>query len=417
MPDALQDGSQPATAPRAPRIVAVLGALLTLGTLADAIGLDSTVGLVLYTEQKLLVFLGIALVLAFLYYPARATNRSRGVPWFDWTAAAAAMAACGFAAFDYERIFDQMQLKPIDAVIASILIIALSMEALRRSAGMMLFGFLLVFLAYALFGHFLPGPFEAREVALDRLALYLALDSSSVLGMPLIVTATMVIAFIFFGKLLSELGGATFLTEISTAMMGRYRGGPAKIAIVSSALFGSISGSAIANVVSTGVVTIPMMKKAGYRPKDAGAIEAVASTGGQLMPPVMGAVAFLMAEFLQIGYAEVALAALMPALLYYWALFVQVDLLAGRSGFQPVDPSEIPRGGHVLRAGWLYFVPFAVIIVCLFNLNLRPDLSALWAAASVLPIGIWSAMTAGGCRCGGSPRRCRTPASKSCKLS
>ena len=170
--------------------------------------------------------------------------------------------------------------------------------------------------------------------------------------------------------------------------MGRYRGGSAKIAVTASSLFGSISGSAVSNVVSTGVITIPLMRKGGYPAHAAGAIEAVASTGGQLMPPMMGAAAFVMAEFLQIGYRDVVLAALIPAILYYVALFIQADLFAARGGITRVDPELIPARLKVLRAGWPYIVPFAVVILCLFHFNLRPHASALWAAGSLIPIGL-----------------------------
>jgi TRAP transporter 4TM/12TM fusion protein len=376
-------GSSPAG-----RIAATLGVVLALGAFGDAFNLYGIFGLALFTEQKLLGFLGCALVLVFVAYPARAGAPRHRIPWFDWVAAAIGAAACGFVAYDYGRIFEEMHFKPADAVVASVLIIMLVAEGLRRSAGTVLFVFLAVFIAFALLGHNLPGRFQAREVDLERLAVYLALDSNGVVGMPLIVTMTIVVAFIFFGNLLAVSGGSSFFTDLATALMGRYRGGPAKIAIMASGLFGSISGSAIANVVSTGVITIPLMQRGGYRPHVAGAIEAVASTGGQLMPPVMGAVAFLMAEFLQVEYRAVVLAALVPALLYYWALFAQVDLLAGRDGLKPIDGDSIPRRRRVLRDGGTFIVPFAVIILCLFWFNLRPDSAALWAAAVVAPIGI-----------------------------
>ena len=163
--------------------------------------------------------------------------------------------------------------------------------------------------------------------------------------------------------------------------MGRYRGGSAKIAVTASSLFGSISGSATSNVVSTGVITIPLMKKGGYPAHTAGAIEAVASTGGQLMPPMMGAAAFVMAEFLQISYQEVVLAALIPAILYYVALFIQADLFAAREGIARVDEDAIPPRWPVFRAGWPYVVPFAVVS-CASSTHLRPDDPALWAAGT-----------------------------------
>ena len=205
------------------------------------------------------------------------------------------------------------------------------------------------------------------------------------LGLPVLVAATIVIAFIFFGNILFASGGSAFFTDIALALMGRYRGGSAKIAVTASCLFGMISGSAVSNVASVGVLTIPLMRRGGYPAHVAAAIEAVASTGGQLMPPVMGAAAFLMAEFLQVPYKDVALAATLPALLYYYALFVQVDLLAARSGLTSIEGPDIPPLTQVLKQGWHFLIPFAVLIYGLFWLNWSPELSAL-AAAGVLMV-------------------------------
>ena len=177
-----------------------------------------------------------------------------------------------------------------------------------------------------MFGHYVPGQFEGRNVDIDRMAIYLALDSSGLVGLPLVISTTIVIVFVFFGTLLEQSGGSKFFTDISISLMGRYRGGASKIAVTASSLFGSVSGSTVSNVVSTGVVTIPLMRKGGYPAHVAGAIEAVASTGGQLMPPIMGAAAFLMAEFLQIPYKDVVIAAIIPSFLYYTTLFIQADL-------------------------------------------------------------------------------------------
>src|SRR5690606_18672315 len=204
------------------------------------------------------------------------------------------------------------------------------------------------------------------------------------LGTPIMVAATIVIAFVLFGNLLIATGGSTFFTEISLASMGRYRGGSAKIAVAGSALFGTISGSAVANVVGTGVVTIPMMKKSGYPPHQAAAIESCASTGGSLMPPVMGAAAFLMAEFLQITYAEVMLVALVPAVLYFAVLFVVVDLEAARGGITRIEEGLIPRALSVLRDGWYFPLPFGVLIYTLFWMNRRPEEAALYSALTLL---------------------------------
>lgn len=198
------------------------------------------------------------------------------------------------------------------------------------------------------------------------------------------IVTTVVVIFVLFGNVLFKSGGASFFTDIAMALMGRYRGGPAKIAILGSSLFGTISGNVVSNVMTVGVVTIPLMKRVGFRPHFAAAIEACASTGGQLMPPVMGIAAFVMAEFLQVPYSEVALAAAIPAILYYLALFVQVDLDAARTNMLPLDPDQIPIISDVLRKGWHFPLPFAVLIYALFWLNYEAEYAGLMAIATAL---------------------------------
>lgn len=367
----------------------VLGAVLTLGSIAEAVDLYQIVGLATFIEQRLVGMLGIALVLVFAAFPAvRGAGRDR-IPWYDWLAIAASAAVCTYVTWQYATIFDSLHDRLPDAVAAAVVIIALVAEGLRRTAGRVLFVFMLFFILFGLFGHLVPGQFEGRNVDVERMFLYIALDPNGLVGIPMVVSTTIVIAFVFFGHLLEASGGSRFFTDISISLMGRYRGGSAKIAITASSLFGSISGSAVSNVVSTGVITIPMMKDGGYPPHAAGAIEAVASTGGQLMPPIMGAAAFVMAEFLQIPYSEVVIAAVIPALLYYFTLFIQADLYAARKGIRRVDQALIPGRWRVFRAGWPFLVPFAVLIVALFNLNLRPDTSALVAAVTVVVVGMF----------------------------
>ena len=366
----------------------VLGALLTFGAVAEAADLYRRVGFNWFTEQRLVGMLGIALALAFVAYPFNRGTRRLTVPWYDWLAVLLAAGSCAWVAYDYERIFENLHLRQQDAVISAIIIVLLVAEGLRRSAGRVLFLFMLFFIAFGLLGHYVPGQFEGRNVDTDRMFIYIALDSNGLVGLPMIVSTTIVIAFVFFGNLLEKSGGSQFFTDISIALMGRYRGGASKIAVTASSLFGSVSGSAVSNVVSTGVVTIPLMRKGGYPAHVAGAIEAVASTGGQLMPPIMGAAAFLMAEFLQIPYKNVVIAAIIPAFLYYTALFIQSDLYAARHNISRIDESLIPRRWPIIRHGWYYILPFAILIYALFTLNFQPDTSALLAAVAVVIVGL-----------------------------
>ncbi|MEN8197543.1 MAG: TRAP transporter fused permease subunit, partial [Pseudomonadota bacterium] len=210
------------------------------------------------------------------------------------------------------------------------------------------------------------------------------------MGLALVVGTTIVITFIFFGQLLLRSGGSNFFNDLSLVAMGRYRGGSAKISITASSLFGSVSGIAVSNIVATGVITIPLMKRAGFSPRLAATVEAVASTGGQLMPPVMGAVAFLMADFLEKPYRDIVIAALVPSLLYYVALFIQADLEAAKAGILRVEESAIPRAVKVFfRWGWVFTAPFAVLIYLLFWANLRAETAAIWASLAVLAIGLF----------------------------
>jgi TRAP transporter 4TM/12TM fusion protein len=370
-------------------IVAGLSAALPLLALAWAMQVFRMFGLALFAEQVLMAILALTLPLAFLTLSFRGGQRAQdsAVPAYDILAAVLGFAAAAYAAINYGRIFETLYLRPLDATVTGAILIVLVLEALRRATGNFLALVVALFLVYALVGHLVPGDLQGRQVALDRLIVYLSMDSNGMLGMALMVTVTVVIMFVLFGSYLTAAGGGRFFTDLSMASMGRYRGGSAKIAVLASALFGSISGSAVANVASTGVITIPLMKEAGFRNRIAGAVEAVASTGGQLMPPVMGAAAFLMAELLQVGYAEVMLAALVPALIYFFAVFVQVDLIAVRDGIEAIPSEKIPNGRSVFRRGWYFLIPFAVLIAALFWWRMQPGEAAFWATLSLVPLG------------------------------
>lgn len=387
-PDIADPDAPGITAPHVKAIGAVLGAVLTFGSIAEAIDFYQMLGMAGFIEQRLVGMLGIALVLAFAVFPAVPRAARPYIPWYDWIAIAVSVGVCFYVTWQYAVIFDNLHARPVEVVACAVLIVVLVAEGLRRTAGKVLFVFMSFFILFGLFGHLVPGQFEGRNVDVDRMFLYIALDPNGLVGIPMVVSTTIVITFVFFGHLLEASGGSKFFTDISVALMGRYRGGSSKIAISASCLFGSISGSAVSNVVSTGVITIPMMKRGGYPGHVAGAIEAVASTGGQLMPPIMGAAAFVMAEFLQVPYGDVVIAAIVPALLYYITLFIQADLYAARHGISRVEEDLIPERWRVFRAGWVFLIPFAVLIVALFNLNLRPDTSALTAALAVVIVGV-----------------------------
>lgn len=366
----------------------VLGVGIVAGAISYATDMFGRVGLVVYGEQFVAGMLAASMLLLFLTIPARGGTRVGAPPWYDIVLGIAGAIAAGYMSLRFVELGTMMFFAPIDGLIASVVTIALAMEGVRRTTGWALVIIVGAFLIYALLGHHLSGALAARPSQPAQLAFYLGFDSNAILGAPIMVASTIVIAFVLFGALLTATGGSNFFTDLALAMMGRYRGGSAKIAVVGSALFGSISGSAVANVVATGVVTIPMMKRGGYPPHQAGAIEAVASTGGSLMPPVMGAAAFVMAEFLQVSYAQVMLAAAIPAILYYCVLFIVADLEAAKMGITRVEEHLIPRARDVLRDGWFFPIPFAVLIYCLFGLNLRAEEAALWASLSLAVLAL-----------------------------
>ncbi len=383
----MTDSATDQTVPRLNRqlngLVSVFSILLTFGSVAWAADWYTAIGLQLYNEQFLAAMLGLVLVMAYLTLPVRRHGQGK-LPWYDAAAALLGFAASWYVAIQFPTLANEIAYRPLDAMIISVILLLLILEGVRRAAGPVLVIILLFFFAYALFGHLIPGKLTGRNLQLEDLLIGLALDPQALLGIPMKIGTTVVISFLLLGQVLFLSGGSGFFTGIAMSGMGRYRGGSAKIAVAASSLFGSISGSAVSNVVSTGVITIPLMRDSGYTAESAGAIEAVASTGGQLMPPLMGASAFVMAEFLEVPYADVVLAALIPAFLYYLALFVVTDLEAAKTGIARIAIDKLPKAWPVLKAGWFFPLPFGVLIYGLFGANLRPEEAALYAVVVLL---------------------------------
>jgi TRAP transporter 4TM/12TM fusion protein len=345
-------------------------------------------GISLYTEQYLAGLTGLALPLLYLHVPAHGGRDGRDgpVPWYDLLAAAASFLAMAYVAIRFPTLSELVSQRPWDGLVVAAIVIVLILEGLRRTTGKGLLYTTIFFFVLALIAGALPGEFAAKSIPLGRLTYYSVWDSTAVLGVTLKIVSTVVVIFVLFGIVLLKSGGAAYFTDISMALMGRYRGGPAKIAIVGSSLFGTISGNVVSNIITVGVVTIPLMIRVGYRRHLAAAIEANASTGGQIMPPVMGIAAFVMAEFLQVPYADVALSAAIPAILFYIALFIQVDLEAARSRILPMDPAQIPKLGDVLKRGWHFPIPFIVLIYALFWGGEEADSAGLIAVAVALAL-------------------------------
>ena len=368
------------------RLVDVLAILLTCAVIAVTADVLRPLGIALYTEQLLAGLLAIAMPIIYLHVPVSATRGGRQgpVPWYDVVAAVVSFATLAYVAIRFPSLSELVVEHPAQGLVPAAIAIVLILEGLRRTTGSGLLYTTIFFFMLALVAGYLPGQFAAKSIPIDRLAYYAMWDSTAVLGTTLKIVATVVVVFVLFGQVLLKSGGAAFFTDVSIALMGRRRGGPAKVAIIGSSLFGTISGNVVSNIITVGVVTIPLMVRVGFRPHLAAAIEANASTGGQIMPPVMGIAAFVMAEFLQVPYGQVALAAAIPALLFYIALFIQVDLEAARSRILPMNPADIPRLGDVLRRGWHFPIPFAVLIYMLFWGGEEADSAGLVATAVAL---------------------------------
>jgi TRAP transporter 4TM/12TM fusion protein len=359
-------------------------ALLIALVVAFAANVPRMLALPLFTEQFLMAALGLVLLLVFLCFPLRGPRVSA----FDIACGAASLAACWYVAARYPSLVTELVFRPLDGIVVATVIVLAVLEATRRTIGNVMVVLLLALSAYALFGWLLPGDFATRPVQLSRLVVYLGIDTNALLGVTLSVALTVVVPFVLFGQILDRAGGSAFFTDLSVALLGRARGGPAKIAVGGSALLGTVSGSAVANVVSTGMVTIRMMVRGGVRPKTAAAVEALASTGGQLVPPVMGAAAFLMAEYLQVPYGDVVVSALIPAFLFYAGLFILVDLKAGRDRLSGVEDGPARRAREVLASGWIYLLPFLLLFVGLIRFNMPAEYAALLASALLLALAM-----------------------------
>lgn len=271
---------------------------------------------------------------------------------------------------------------PLDLTVMAVVLWALVIEAVRRTTGLVLALVITFFSLYPIFAPHMPAFLEGPGRSFLTTATFHSLSVDSILGIPLRVFGGLLIGFMLFGVALQATGGGTFFLNLSFALLGATRGGPAKVAVLASALFGSMSGSVISNVITTGSITIPAMKKTGYPAHYAGAIESCSSTGGVLMPPVMGATAFVMAAFLEMSYANIAIAAAIPSILYYLGLLIQVDGFAAKKGFSGLSRSEIPPLARTLKEGWFY--PFSLVILLYFLFALRVESQAPFYAIAIL---------------------------------
>ncbi|WP_081755855.1 TRAP transporter permease [Paucisalibacillus sp. EB02] len=311
------------------------------------------------------IHLGFALVLIFLLFPAKKGGNKRKVAWFDYILAGLSIVVCLYWPVFYEELVQQIgSIDMVQMIIGGIAIL-LTLEATRRAVGLPITIIAGLALLYALLGQFMPGMLAHRGLSLNQLINTMFFTTEGILGTPLKVSSTFIFLFLLFGAFLVKTGVGTYFNDLAISLAGRRTGGPAKVAIFSSALNGTISGSSVANTVTTGAYTIPLMKRLGYRKEFAGAVEAAASTGGQIMPPIMGAAAFLMIEFAGVPYWEIAKAALIPAILYFAGIWIMTHLEAKKTGLTGLPESEIPPKKEVFKKIHL-LIPIFVIIILLF---------------------------------------------------
>jgi TRAP transporter 4TM/12TM fusion protein len=372
-----------------------LGWIVFLGLLAFSVfQLYTSIFGILTAQLQRSIHLGFALSLIFLLFPARKKNlRENKVAWYD---VLLALIAIGIGAY-WPLMIDELvnrvgRLTPLDFYVG-LAAILLVLEATRRTVGLPIMIIATLFMVYALFGPYMPGFLAHRGLDLESLIQTMFFTTEGILGTPLGVSSTFIFLFLLFGAFLVKTGVGQYFNDLAVSIAGKRTGGPAKVAIFSSALQGTISGSSVANVVTSGSFTIPMMKKLGYRKEFAGAVEAAASTGGQLMPPIMGAAAFLMVEFIGGGitYWDIAKAAAIPALLYFTGIWIMTHFEAKRVGLRGLTDEEMPDRKEVLKKIYLLLPILIVILLMVSGMSIMR--AALWSILSTIVVSAISKET------------------------
>lgn len=318
---------------------------------------------------------GIVMMLGFLLYPARKGSRKDTLPWWDVVLALASICLYLYPVVFFQKIVGQNSLQVYELWIGGIAILLL-LECCRRVVGLPIVIIASCFMLVSFFGRSMPGFLGNRGFSLKRIIEHLFYTTEGVFGTPVGASSTFIFLFILFGAFLERTGVGEFFIDLANSLAGHKRGGPAKVAVLSSALMGTVSGSSVANTVGTGSFTIPMMKRLGYKPEFAAAVEASASTGGQIMPPVMGAAAFLMAESIGLPYSVIVKAAIIPALLYFAGIYIVTDLEAKKQGLKGLDKSKMQKAGHLMRERGYLMIPLIAIIYVL-SAGFTPSIAAL----------------------------------------
>jgi len=313
-----------------------------------------------------------------LIYLTKAQTRGY-LPWYDVVLMVAGLSSVGFVVLFHDEViaYGKYGFLDIKGMVLAFVLAAVVLETVRRRVGVVLPALLGVAVVATMLNNYLPGLLRGPGFSPDRMAFTLYAGEDGFFSTPLKIASTVVITFLIVAQMLHECGMGAWFSKLAIALTGWMRGGPAKSAVVASAFFGTMSGSPTGNCATTGALTIPLMKSVGYKPSFAGAVEACSSAGGQILPPVMGAIAFLMAEWIGVSYAEVALAAILPATLYFATIFIGVDLEAAKTNLVALKRSEIPDAFKTLREGWFYLIPIAVLIYLLLGMRLYPTISGL----------------------------------------
>jgi TRAP transporter 4TM/12TM fusion protein len=341
------------------------------------------------------VHLTFAIVLVFLFYPAAKRARQRRLPWYDLVLAAAGAYAAAYVTIHHEALIRRVGTpEPLDVWMGALLIV-LVLEGTRRAVGLWLPLITVMFLAYAFVGPWMPELLSHRGYSVRRVVGQLYLTTEGLFGIPLAVSATFVFAFVLFGAILERTGAGEYLIRVAFSLVGHTRGGPAKVAVVASAFMGTITGSSIANTATIGSMTIPLMKRVGFKPEVAGGIETAAGGNGQLMPPVMGAAAFVMAEWLRVPYLEIAKAAALPAIIDQLGLLGAVHLLALKQGIRGLPRQELPRFLPTFLSGLHYLIPVGVLLYYLIVKEYTPLTSAFMALVAAAGMFLMTAAVQG----------------------
>ncbi|MGD9859692.1 C4-dicarboxylate ABC transporter [Marinobacterium iners] len=378
----LETGTKRQLSPGLARILQSIAAIIALGVIYTTT--------IVYVDlfAMTIVFLSSMLALLFLLYTPGPWGRTSSPGLTDWVLSLTSVAAGIYFLIESDRIVERITLLfPLETpdLLAGSALFFLTIEATRRTVGVGLTSVVAAFVLYNLFGHSLPAGLGFREVGYNHFLDIMMFTSDGLFGVPLRVAATYAFLFVLFGTFLSRAGGADFFFNLASAIAGRRVGGPAKIAVISSGLYGTMSGSPTSDVVTTGSITIPMMQRLGYGKSLSGSVEVAASTGGSLLPPVMGSAAFIMAEYTGIEYRDIAIAGIVPALLYYVCVYTQIHLRSEKMGLKGLDEDEVSTVKVAMSNGGLFIIPLLVLSVALV-MGYSPTYVAAFASLSVIAV-------------------------------